>query len=203
VPAILGENQNQLKEDGKHVQLYKEVLVKEVDVNTRIAEMAAEIVGKYKGRKTLFVELLNGARPFADSLMQAIQEIDQEFFPNLQSIIISRYGPNREPGPLRIVTDLPPEYRDLTEYSVVVIDDLIDGGETLRAAGDLVESYGAEDVSYAVLVKKDKERTVVVEPLMYGFELPDKWLAGRGMDDPRIAPEANRWLGDIAIANDF
>jgi hypoxanthine-guanine phosphoribosyltransferase len=53
------------------------------------------------------------------------------------------------------------------------------------------------------LVKKDKERTVVVEPLMYGFELPDKWLAGRGMDDPRIAPEANRWLGDIAIANDF
>jgi hypoxanthine phosphoribosyltransferase len=202
MPALSGENQIQSNENENHIQLYKEVLVKKADVKARIAEMAAEIVGKYKGRKTLFVELLNGARPFADSLMQAIQEIDQEFFPNLQSIIISRYGPNREPGPLRIVTDLPPEYRDLTGYSVVVIDDLIDGGGTLKCAGDLVKSYGADDISYAVLVKKDKDRAVGVEPLMYGFELPDKWLAGWGMDDSRIAPEANRWLGDIAIAND-
>ena len=58
-------------------------------------------------------------------------------------MIVSRYGINREPGPLRLVTNLPPEYRDLTGFHVIVLDDLIDGGETLAFAHDHLLGYGA------------------------------------------------------------
>ncbi len=61
--------------------------------------------------------------------------------------------------------------------------------------------YGAERVDCMVLVKKRKDPPIDGNPVMYGFEAPDEWLTGMGMDDSRIAPEANRWAGWIAVAN--
>jgi hypoxanthine phosphoribosyltransferase len=182
--------------------LYKELLFTEAEVDARIAAMAAEITERYDPATTMFVSLLNGAQPFTSKLMFAIQAHRPTYHPNVQSIIISRYGVNREPGLLRLVTDLPPEYRDLTGYQVVVLDDLIDGGETLAYAKDHLLSYGARGVEYVVLVRKQKDQPVPLALAVYGFETPDRWLTGMGMDDNRLGREANRWAGWIAIAID-
>ena len=181
--------------------LYSELLFTEAEVDARIAEMAVEITEHHDPSTTLFVSLLNGAQPFTSKLMFAIQAHRPDYSPNVQSMIVSRYGVNREPGQLRLVTDLPPEYRDLTSYHVVVLDDLIDGGETLAYAREHLLRYGAAGVEYVVLVRKQKDLPVPPTLAMYGFETPDRWLTGMGMDDTRLGREANRWAGWIAIAN--
>jgi hypoxanthine phosphoribosyltransferase len=181
--------------------LYQEILFTEQQVNERIDEMATEIIQKYNPDETLFVNLPNGALPFMTKLMSAIQVQDPYFHPNVQSMIISRYGVSREPGLLRLVTDLPPNYRDLSDYVVVLLDDLIDEGDTLKYARQHLLDYGAKRVDPIVLVKKLKDPAVEGGIAMHGFEAPDAWLTGMGMDDPRLGKDANRWAGWIAIAN--
>jgi hypoxanthine-guanine phosphoribosyltransferase len=133
--------------------------------------------------------------------MHAIQAEDPYFHPNVQSMIVSRYGLNREPGMLRLVTDLPPDYRELMEFDIILLDDLIDEGDTLEFAKAHLQSYGAKRVDSVVLVKKIKDPIVQGGISMYGFEAPDVWLTGMGMDDDRIRREGNRWASWIAIAN--
>jgi len=181
--------------------LYKEILYTESEVDARIAEMAVDITRNYKGTGTLFVALLNGALPFTAKLMRAIQHHDPHFHPNVQSMIVSRYGSSREPGKPRLVTDLPPDYRVLTGRHVVLLDDLVDGGGTTDLTERHLYGYGAENVERIVLVKKLKKPPVKCSLAMYGFEAPDLWLTGMGMDNAHLAPEANRWAGWIAIAN--
>jgi hypoxanthine-guanine phosphoribosyltransferase len=100
------------------------------------------------------------------------------------------------------VTGLPREYRDLTGTRVVLIDDLIDGGGTTEFARKHLLSYGALSVDIVVLVKKRKPGGAEDVDALVGFMAPDGWLTGIGMDDSRIAPEANRWAEWIAIANE-
>lgn len=181
---------------------FKEILYSEEQVNRRIGELAAEVIARYRDTNIIFVSLLNGAQPFTAKLMFAIQRLDPNFHPNVQSMIISHYGPNREPGLMRLVTDLPPEYRDLTGMHAVVLDDLIDRGSTLQHAADHLRACGAERVESIVLVRKRKDPPVSSNVVMVGFDdLPNVWLTGMGMDDQRTAPNANRWAGWIAIAN--
>jgi len=181
--------------------LYKELLFTKSQIDQRISEMAKEILDKYDKSNTIFVSLLNGAQPFTSKLMYAIQDLDPYFHPNVQSMIVSRYGANREPGPLRLVTDLPPDYRNLNGFKVILLDDLIDEGDTLEYAKEHLISYGAVSVDNVVLVRKIKDPTVQGGIAMWGFEAPDVWLTGMGMDDERLGKEGNRWGSWIAIAN--
>jgi hypoxanthine phosphoribosyltransferase len=181
---------------------YNAILYSEEQVSQRIDEMAADVITRYRDTKTIFVSLLNGAQPFTAKLMFAIQRLEPNFHPNVQSLIISHYGPNREPGPMHIVTDLPPEYRVLTGVLAVVLDDLVDRGGTLQYAAEHLRACGAESVESIVLVRKHKDPPVDTNIVLIGFDdAPDVWLTGMGMDDVSTAPEANRWAGWIAIAN--
>jgi len=182
-------------------RLYKKILFTEAEVDARIAEMAVEITRVYKGTDTLFVSLLNGAQPFTAKLMRAIQRHDPYFHPNVQSMIVSRYGTSRDGGEPRLVTDLPPDYRVLTGRHVVLLDDLVDGGGTTDFTERHLYDYGAWTVERIVLVKKRKVPPIEAKIALYGFEAPDVWLTGMGMDNVRLGPEANRWAGWIAIAN--
>ena len=71
--------------------------------------------GCSKGTDTLFVSLLNGAMPFTAKLMRGSSIMTLHFHPNVQSMIVSRYGASREPGQPHLVTDLPPDYRILSK----------------------------------------------------------------------------------------
>jgi hypoxanthine-guanine phosphoribosyltransferase len=99
--------------------LYKEMLFTADEVDARIDEIAAEIIKTYNSAHTVFVSLLNGAQPFSSRLMRAIQINDPYFHPNVPSMIVSRYGPNLEQGPLQLVTDIPPSYRNLGGKRIV------------------------------------------------------------------------------------
>lgn len=181
---------------------YARIVYSEEQVSQRIDEMAEQVIARYHGTRTIFVSLLNGAQPFTAKLMFAIQRRDPTFHPNVQSLIISHYGPNREPGPMRVVTALPPDYRDLTGMRAVVLDDLVDRGGTILYAAEHLRARGAEHIESIVLVRKHKDPPVHGNVVLVGFDdAPDVWLTGMGMDDQATAPEANRWAPWIAIAN--
>jgi hypoxanthine phosphoribosyltransferase len=177
-----------------------QILYTEGQIVARIDEMAGQIISRYDARSTIFVSLLNGAVPFTFQLMRSIQQYNPDFHSNVQYMKVSRYGFDREPGELKIISDLPPQHRDLTGYNIVLLDDLIDGGGTLSFTKKHLLNYGATSVDCVVLVKKLKQPPVKTDIAMYGFEAPDEWLTGMGMDDSATAPEANRWAPWIGIA---
>jgi hypoxanthine phosphoribosyltransferase len=170
-------------------------------VTERIGQMAGQIAGNYDPKSTLFVALLNGAVPFTVELMRAIERQNPDFHPDVQYMKVSRYGTSREPGELQVINDLPLQYHELKGRAVVLLDDLLDAGGTLTFAKQRLMDYGAAEVDCAVLVKKLKQPPVDLDLALYGFEAPDEWLVGMGMDDSSRAPEANRWSPWIGIAD--
>jgi len=177
------------------------ILYSESQVAARIKEMAEQIAEAYDPHNTLFVSLLNGGAPFTFQLVRAIQDKQPDFHPNVQYMMVSRYGAHREPGELQIITDLPPAYRDLSGRNVILLDDLLDQGGTLAFTKQHLLDYGAEMVDCVVLVKKRRQPAVDFELAMFGFEAPDEWIIGMGMDDSSQRPEVHRWTPWIGTAD--
>jgi hypoxanthine phosphoribosyltransferase len=180
--------------------LYQEVFAAEAEVRARIDEMAALLVEKFKDQNPLFVCLMQGGAPFATQLMFAITEHDPDFHPQMDYLIVSSYGDELVGRQPHIVTDLAPTTL-VTDRPVVVLDDVLDKGHTAAFTEAHLLNKGARSVDLVVLAVKDVERTAYGRPLLHGFETPDEWLVGMGMDDPRIAQNALRWAGFIAIGN--
>jgi hypoxanthine phosphoribosyltransferase len=189
------------KTEPDHQELpYKHILYPEKEIRRRIDEMAVDITGQYWGEKPLFVCLLKGGTLFASKLMSAITRQDLHFHPQLSYMLVRTYGGEREAGTSEIVLGLD-EKSLVTARHIVIVDDVLDTGTSALATAEYLRAKGAAHVDLIVLVQKQKKRVAWQNATMYGFETPDEWITGMGMDDVRVAPEGNRWLEVIAIAN--
>lgn len=168
----------------------------EDQVNTRIDELASEIIHDFSGQKPLFVALLRGAAPFAAKLMFAIAKQAPDFHPELDYMMVSTYGSERTASEPRIVTDLSPK-TTTSGRSVIILDDVLDKGITAHFVANHLRANGAEDIKLAVLADKRTERVHNVTADYCGFVVDDAWLVGMGMDDAASGKEYNRWLGSI------
>jgi hypoxanthine phosphoribosyltransferase len=152
-----------------------EILVQSDDLRQRIRAIAAEINEDYAGKNLLLVGVLKGAVFFLADLMRQL-EIDCE----LDFMAVSSYGSSTESsGVVRILKDLdtPIEGRD-----VLIVEDIVDSGLTLSY---LLKNLGSRNPASlevcSLLVKPDRFK---VDPdLRYvGFEIPDKFVVGYGLD---------------------
>jgi hypoxanthine phosphoribosyltransferase len=160
-------------------------------IQTRIAEMGAEIARDYAGRNPLLIGVLKGAFVFLSDLVRAIDlRIGMEF------IAISSYGAStRSSGEVRIVKDLdvPIEGRD-----IIVVEDIVDTGLTLSYLMANLESRGATSVKLAALLNKHERRLREVNIDYLGFTIPDAFVVGYGLD----FAERYRNLPYIAVLKD-
>ena len=144
-------------------------------IQTRIAEMGAEIARDYAGRNPLLIGVLKGAFIFLSDLVRATDaRVSMEF------IAISSYGAStRSSGEVRIVKDLdvPIEGRD-----IVVVEDIVDTGLTLSYLMANLESRGATSVKLAALLNKQERRLREVKIDYLGFDIPDAFVVGYGLD---------------------
>ncbi|HYP53739.1 MAG TPA: hypoxanthine phosphoribosyltransferase, partial [Pyrinomonadaceae bacterium] len=160
-------------------------------IQTRIAEMGAEIARDYAGQNPLLICVLKGATIFLSDLMRAVDlRLGVEF------IAISSYGSStRTSGEVRLVKDLgvPIEGRD-----VLVVEDIVDTGLTLTYLLANLRSRGARTVKLAALLDKweRREREVAIDYL--GFKIPDAFVVGYGLD----FAERYRNLPYIAVLKD-
>lgn len=180
--------------------LYKSILYTESQVATRITEMAETIIDTYVSHNPLFVCLLRGGAPFASRLMFAITKKDPHFYPELDYMTVRTYGNTLTPKEPQLIMGLSPHTQP-KDRPAIILDDVLDTGETADFVAKQLRLKGATSVDLCVLVKKQKKQRLYDGAILAGFDAPADWLTGMGLDDPRIAAEANRWAGYVALGS--
>jgi hypoxanthine phosphoribosyltransferase len=151
-----------------------ELLCDEASVREAIARLAAEITAKLSDRNPLVLAVMGGSIFFAGNLLPLLR------FPlEFDYVQASRYGSATSGG--RIVWTVEPG-DNVKGRTVLVLDDILDGGETLAAVRDRVKLLGAAEFYSAVLTDKDIGRAKPIVPDFTGLMLPNRYVFGCGMD---------------------
>lgn len=152
-----------------------EVLLTERQIRRRVKSLAAEIKAVYGDREFTIISLINGAVMFTADLMR---EIDNPV--RLDCIRVSSYGgKTKSIGTPQVIYNLT---LDIKKRDVLVIDDILDTGKTLKLVTELVQELKPASCRTCVLLDKKARREVSLEADFVGFEIPDKFVVGYGLD---------------------
>jgi hypoxanthine phosphoribosyltransferase len=150
------------------------VLIGEAEIAARVRELAADIERDFAGKDLLVVALLTGTVPFLADLIRHIA------LPmRLDFMGVSSYGNSTAPGELVFTKELRLEARD---RDVLLVDDILDTGKTLRAVIDKLNALQPRSLKTCVLLEKKSRRTETIPADYVGFEVPDKFVIGYGLD---------------------
>ena len=162
------------------------------DIRRRIEELGRTITGDYEGREPVLISVLKGGSVF---LADLIREIALPLAIDYMSI--SRYGGAAESrGRVRIVKDLD---QDIGGRDVMVVEDIVDTGLTLSYLLSTLESREPASMAVCALLDKSVRRIVPLEVRYRGFECPDQFVVGYGLD----FQERFRNLRDIVAVHDL
>lgn len=153
----------------------EEVLVTEEQIKEKCAEIGQQLTEEYDGKFPLAIGVLKGAMPFmADVLRRVDTHLEMDF------MAVSSYGGGtRSSGEVKIIKDLDSKVEG---RHVLIIEDIIDSGLTLSYLVDLFKYRKAALVKIVTLIDKPEGRTVDIKADIVGFELPNKFLVGYGLD---------------------
>ena len=165
-----------------------EILLSADQISRRVHELGAEIARDHAGKDLILIGILKGACLFLADLMR---QIDQPL--SLEFMAVSSYGKAlRSTGEVRIVKDLDVSVEG---KHLIVVEDIIDTGLTLSYLLENLRSRGAASVKLAALLDKPEPRKSQVKVDYVGFEVPNKFLVGYGLD----AAERYRNLPFVAV----
>jgi hypoxanthine phosphoribosyltransferase len=152
-------------------------LVSREAIDRRIAEMGRQISMDYANRSLTVIGILNGSFMFVADL---IRQIDPAISLEVDFISVSSYGSGVTPAPSTITRDLdqPVEGKD-----VLIAEDVLDTGATLRCVHALLAGRGARTIRVAALLEKPGRRRHYDHQVDYvGFQIPDRFVIGYGLD---------------------
>jgi len=154
-----------------------EILFSETQIAERIATLGGEIAA-VKPKDLLVVAILKGSFMFAADLLRAMHRAGLE--PHVEFFHLSSYREGTvSTGAVKIMRDLESSVKD---RDVVLIDDILESGRTLAFAKDLLVARGARRVLVCTLLEKQGKREVPITADFVGFECPDEFVVGYGMD---------------------
>ena len=158
-----------MKQDIQEILFSEEVLTK------RIKELASEVNRDYKGKDLVVVGILKGSVIFAAELIKNISipcEID--------FMAVSSYGSSTETsGVVRILKDLD---NNIEGKDILVVEDIVDTGVTLTYLLKYLQARKANSIEIISLLNKEARRTSNLEVKYIGFEVPDGFIVGYGID---------------------
>ncbi len=153
-----------------------EILIPEEKLHERIVALGAEISEDYKDKDLLLICILRGGVMFLTDLMRNIS------IPHsVEFMAVSSYGAGRREssGEVRISLDL---NTSILDRDVLIVEDIIDSGRTLSSVLELLSTRKPRSLTVCTLLDKAERREVFV-PIRYrGFEIPDKFVFGYGLD---------------------
>ncbi|MBL6631220.1 MAG: hypoxanthine phosphoribosyltransferase [Candidatus Nanopelagicales bacterium] len=151
------------------------VLLTEEQISDRIAAIAAEIDEAYQGRDLLLVGVLNGAVMVMADLARALS-----IHANMDWMAVSSYGSGTtSSGVVRILKDLD---GDVEGRDILIVEDILDSGLTLSWLLKNLRSRKPASLEIFTLMRKPDALKVDVEPRYVGFDIPNEFVVGYGLD---------------------
>ncbi len=152
-----------------------EVLVSEEAIAGRLAELARQVEADYEGRDVLLVGVLKGAVMIMADFVRALHR-----HAPMDWMAVSSYGSGtKSSGVVRILKDLE---ADVSGVHVLIVEDIIDSGLTLSWLVGNLRARGAASVEVLTLLRKPDAAKVDVEVRYVGFDIPDAFVVGYGLD---------------------
>ena len=151
------------------------VLYSEEEIQKRVAEMGEELYDRYHDKNPMFVGVLSGCFVFMADLVRASQMKSE-----LEFIAVSSYkNGTKSSGVVQITRDL---QCDITGRNLIVVEDILDSGNTLAYLKEYLLNRGAASVSIVTLLDKPSRRQKAIYADIVGFEVPDEFVVGYGLD---------------------
>ena len=150
-------------------------LISEEDVAAKVKEIGAQITKDYEGKAVHLICVLKGGVFFTCELAKRI-----EVPVSLDFMSVSSYGDDtKSSGVVRIVKDLD---QPLEGKDVLIVEDIIDSGNTLHFLQDVFKERNAKSVRLCTMLDKPDRREVDVDVDYVGFTIPDEFVVGYGLD---------------------
>ena len=151
------------------------ILVTEEELKARVTELGTALAEKFQDQTPLFLGVLKGSFVFMADLVRACPvKSDVEF------IAVSSYqNATVSSGRVKINHDL---QQDITGRNLVIVEDILDSGNTLAFLKDYFMTKGAASITIATLLDKPSRRTKPIQADYSGFEVPDAFVVGYGLD---------------------
>ena len=161
-----------------NAKLYQDmtkILVKREDIQKAVAQLGREITHDYQGRDLVMVCILKGASVFFSDL---IREVDLPV--TLDFMALSSYrNSTKSSGVVQITRDL---QRDISGRDIIVVEDILDSGNTLAFLKDYMLAKGAKSITIVTLLDKPARREKAITADLSGFVVPDEFVVGYGLD---------------------
>lgn len=156
-------------------QIIDHKLYTEEDIHQMCVRLGKQLTNDYSGKKPLVVGALKGAIYFLTDLTRQMDVAHQ-----LDFLDVSSYGDGFEStGKVKIITDLS---ADVKGRDVLLVEDIVDTGLTLKYMKDLIKERGAKSVKCCALLNKEARRTTEVDVEYYGSNVGDEFVVGYGLD---------------------
>lgn len=151
------------------------ILMSEEEIKNRIQEMGDELYDRFENKNPMFVGVLNGCFIFMADLVRATQLKSEVEF-----IGVSSYkNATKSSGVVQITRDL---QRDISGRDIIIVEDILDSGNTLHFLKSYMETKGAASITIVTLLDKPSRREKPIAPDLAGFEVPDEFVVGYGLD---------------------
>ncbi|MCI5049793.1 MAG: hypoxanthine phosphoribosyltransferase [Rickettsiales bacterium] len=152
------------------------VMFTEEEISDRIEELA-HLIAKEMPGDLMIVGLLRGSFMFIADLIRALYKVGVH--PQIDFMTLSSYEGTESRKEVQINRDI---NEDVTDKQVLVVDDILETGRTLRYALDLLNERGAGKIKTCMLLEKPGKRDVLASADFVGFTVPDKFVVGYGLD---------------------
>ena len=159
-----------------YAEVLDKVLITKEQLNTRLAEMGAQIAKDYAGKSPLLVSILRGGVVFLVDLMRHVDTPH-----HIEFMAVSSYGIGARTtrGSPRITLDL---NTDIAGRHVLLVEDIIDSGHTIDHVLRLLAARNPASLKVCALLDKPSRREVYVPVAYLGFEIPNEFVFGYGLD---------------------
>lgn len=155
----------------------RKILISREDIAKKVKEMGQQITEDYKDqdKPLVVISVFKGAIPFTADLIRAI-----DLPLRLEVLVASSYGSGTvSSGKVNIKYK---SFDDLSGCNVILVDDIIDSGYTLQAIGQTMEDFNPAHVAYCTFLNKPERRKSDLKVDYMGFDIPDKFVIGYGLD---------------------
>lgn len=144
-------------------------------IDQRVQELGSMLEQVYANKNLMVVSLLKGSFIFTADLVRAINlKVRVEF------MTTSSYGHDEtSSGQIKVIQDID---ADMSNYDVLVVDDITDSGITMKYVLEHLTAKGVRSIASCVLLDKPSRRQVGLVPDYVGFEIPDKFIVGYGLN---------------------